>query len=80
MARPLSEIAQEAAADWDGSKSGVYFGAKPYLRAMRNLETIDDYFGEDSARDVILYFLSNARTWRGPTAQRIKAELKEMIK
>jgi len=28
----------------------------------------------------VRYFLSNATTWRGDTARRIKAELKEMLR
>jgi hypothetical protein len=27
---------------------------------------------------VVLYFLSNARTWKGEVAKRVKAELKKM--
>jgi len=29
---------------------------------------------------IVRYFLSNATTWRGETARRIKAELKQMLK
>jgi hypothetical protein len=74
--RPISEIADEIGREW----KNVYFGAVPYLEAMQYLESINDKFGEDSAKDVILYFLSNAAYWRGPVAKRIKAELKELIK
>jgi hypothetical protein len=38
------------------------------------------FFGADRGSDVILYFLSNARTYRGDDAKRIKAELKAMVK
>lgn len=75
--RSLSEIAREIRKDW-GSK--VYFGAKPYLDAMATLNTIDDNYGWDSGKMIVLYFLSNASTWRGETAKRIKAELKAMTK
>jgi hypothetical protein len=34
----------------------------------------------DTARSVVLYFLSNATTWRGPKAKEIKKELKAMMK
>jgi len=72
--RPLHEIADEIRADW----KNVYFGAKPYLEAMSSLNSIHDNYGDDSAKSIVLYFLSNARGWRGPTAARIKAELKAM--
>lgn len=75
MTRPLHVIADEIRRDW----SNVYFGAVPYLDAMRYLSTITDSFGADPADDIVIYFLSNARTWRGPVAKRVKAELKTML-
>ena len=74
--RPLSEIAQDIAYDW---APNVYFGAKPYLEAMFNLGKVTDMYGMDTGRDIVLYFLSNAGTWRGETAKRVKAELKAML-
>jgi hypothetical protein len=74
--RALHEIADEIAADW----TKVYFGAVPYLAAMRDLNTLDESYGHDSAREIVLYFLANAQTWRGETARRVKAELKGMLK
>jgi hypothetical protein len=44
------------------------------------LDSITDNYGADSAKSVVLYFLSNANTWRGEHAKRIKAELKGMVK
>lgn len=73
--RPLHEVATEIRADWDR----VYFGAVPYLDAMAGLDSIDDSFFLDSARSIVRYFLSNATTWRGETARRVKAELKAML-
>jgi hypothetical protein len=34
----------------------------------------------DDANGIILYFLANASSWRGDTARRIKAELKNISK
>lgn len=73
--RPLSVIAREIKADW----TKPYFGAVPYLAAMATLNSIDDKYINDSADDIVLYFLSNAKTWRGETAKRVKAELKAMV-
>ena len=75
--RPLHEIAREIRKDW-GAK--VNFAAKPYLDAMATLDSVDDNYGWDSGKSIVLYFLSNASTWRGETAKRIKAELKAMVK
>lgn len=75
--RTLRAIAGEIQRDW-GDKT--YFGAVPYLKAMRGLEKVTDRYGDDDGKSVVLYFLSNATTWRGETARRVKAELKAMVK
>ena len=76
MPRPLYEIAADIRKTWPK----VYFGAVPYLDAMGSLNSVNDNYGYDSAKSIILYFLSNANTWRGEDARRIKAELKGMLK
>lgn len=73
--RPLHVIAQEIRDDW----GAPYFGAVPYLRAMACLNTMRDQYGADSAVSIVAYFLSNANTWRGPVARRVKAELKALL-
>ena len=75
--RPLYEIARDIRKDW-GAK--VNFAAKPYLDAMTSLTSVNDNYGWDSGDTIVRYFLSNASTWRGETAKRIKAELKAMAK
>lgn len=74
--RTLAAITREIRADW----KNVYFGAVPYLQAMASLCGMSDKYGEDSAKSVVLYFLSNATTWRGETARRVKKELNAMCK
>ncbi len=73
--RTLHEIAGEIRRDW----KKVYFGAVPYLEALECMESPQGNFGADSGREIVLYFLSNATSWKGETARRIKAELKGMI-
>jgi len=73
--RDLYIIAGEIYKDWNK----VYFGAVPYLKAMHEMQSINDMYGMDSAKSVVRYFLSNATTWRGDTARRIKLELKAML-
>lgn len=74
--RTLSAIASEIRKDW----AKPYFGAVPYLQAMSTLDDINQPYGYDSGESIVRYFLSNATTWRGDTARRIKAELKGMLK
>jgi hypothetical protein len=74
--RKLSEIAREIKTDW----KKVYFGAVPYLQAMSIMQSINEEFGMDSGKSIVLYFLSNATSWRGEVAKRVKKELKDMVK
>lgn len=74
MTRPLYEIAKEIRQDW----KKPYFGAVPYLYAMLQLDSIKEDFYDDNAETIVMYFLANATTWRGETARRIKAELKQL--
>lgn len=78
--RPLHIIAEEVyasirAGEWTAAAK---IHALPYLWAMRELASITDVYGADSARSVVLYFLSNAASWKGATARRIKTELRSM--
>ena len=74
--RALSTIASEIRRDWQKP----YFGAVPYLQAMSTLNDMSQPYGYDDAESIVRYFLSNATSWRGDTARRVKAELKDMLK
>ena len=74
--RPISEVARDIKHHWQSP----YFGAVPYLQAMLQLEHVTDMYGMDDARGIILYFLSNANTFRGEAARRLKQELKDILK
>ena len=72
--RTLSAIAQDIRANW----AKPYFGAVPYIQALASLGSVRDFYGHEDGRSMVLYFLANAGTWRGPDAKRIKAELKQI--
>lgn len=74
--RPICTIAAEIRRLW----TKPYFGAVPYLDAMHSLHSINDNYGLDTGKSVVLYFLANAQTWKGDDARRIKAELKKLAK
>ena len=79
--RPLNEIARDIERVWNvNSKKGVYFGAKPYLDAMKSLHDIKDNYYDDSAKSVVNYLLANMSTLRGDGAAPLKAELKALVK
>ena len=74
--RPIRTIAAEIDRLWEK----VNYAARPYLDAMYSLDKITDAYGMDSGIMVVLYFLSNARSFTGPDARRIKKELNAMCK
>ena len=74
--RPIHVIASEIYDDWKNPN----FAAVPYLEAMESLTTIDDNYFLDSGEGIVAYFLSNAGTWRGEVARRVKKELNAMLK
>ena len=76
MTRSIDTIARDISRDW----TKPYFGAVPYLDAMRSLQTIGDKYYYDDAESVVRYFLANATSWKGETARAIKAELKTLLK
>lgn len=71
----ISTIAREISRDW----KNVNYAAKPYLEAMRSLDSASDSFGYDSAKSVVSYFLANASGYRGDTAKAHKAALKAIV-
>jgi len=73
--RNLYEIANEITNDW--VKVSPY--AKQYLDAMHCLTSVNDKYGFDSGKSIVLYFLSNASQWKGDKAKTIKKELKQMV-
>lgn len=73
--RLIHEIAREIWLLWPS----VHYSANPYLTAMYSLYTINDAYGHESARSIITYFLSNAKTWKGEHARRLKKELNDLL-
>jgi hypothetical protein len=76
MNRQIYEIANEIISDWQNPSPH----AIPYIRALKQLTDMNSQFGSESAASVILYFLSNASSWKGEVARRIKSELNLMCK
>lgn len=74
--RLICDIAADIRRNWPAP----YFGAVPYLKAMSALNTVNDSYGADPAEQILRYFLSNAATWRGPEAKRLKTEIKTLLK
>jgi hypothetical protein len=79
--RAISTIAAEIRKDWSSQRADkkVPIHADVYLRPMETLTSISDNYHRDTAVTVVLYFLTNATTWKGETAKRIKKELKAIL-
>lgn len=73
--RTLHEIGADIRKNWQK----VSYAAEPYLEALERMNDISDNYGLEQGVFVVLYFLNNARGWRGPEAKRIKAELNQMV-
>lgn len=76
----IAQIARMIQDDWSLRGKGVNFAAKPYLYAMLFLSTVDEDYGLDSGRSIVIYFLSNASSYRGDLARAVKVELKKRLK
>jgi regulator of sirC expression with transglutaminase-like and TPR domain len=68
--KTVSQIAREIRQNW----AKPYFGAVPYLNAM-----FYENYGFDGEKSIVLYFLSNASTYRGEIAKQHKKDLKEIV-
>lgn len=79
LTRSLSAVAREIVADYRSKGKPVHYSAAPYVEAMLSLRDLNDSFGYDDARSVVMYALSNLSTWRGPVATRVKAELRAAL-
>lgn len=73
--RKLSAIARDIGRDWGPKMSN---SARPYWAALCVLDSINDKYYLDSAREIVARFLCNSAQWRGPVAREIKAELKKI--
>ena len=72
----LFEVAEIIFSDW---KTIGRNSAYPYAKAMLSLNDINDNYGLESAKSIVLYFLSNAGAWRGETARKTKNLLRKML-
>jgi hypothetical protein len=74
--RPVYKIAADILNDWNRPN----YAALPYLTAMLTINNEHEQYGQDTAKSIVLYFLSNASTYRGSKAKELKSELKTLIK
>jgi hypothetical protein len=73
--KSVGQLALIIQADW----KKPYFGAVPYLNAMKTLHSVGDRFFAEGGHEIVLRFLANATFWRGSVAREVKAELKRRV-
>lgn len=74
---PLNELANLIRIECSSKAWFAY--AKPYVDAMAVLTTAKENYYEDSGVSVCLYALGNLSSWRGGTAQNVKAQIKRHV-
>jgi len=74
--RTLCRIATDIREHW---KPAIHRDALPYVIAMSSMGWIGDKYGVSRGDQIVAKFLSNAATWHGEDARRVKAELREML-
>lgn len=78
--RSLTIIAGEILKDHSRAGKSLYFGAVPYVQAMRSLDQVTENYGADPGSQIVAYALSNLTTWKGEKAREIKKELNAILK
>lgn len=76
--RSLNAIASEICRTWPAARN-QYHQAGSYVDAMKHCVLVTDMYGVETASGIVKGFLSNASTWRGADARRIKDELIAMV-
>ncbi len=75
MPRFIFEIANEITKAWPKPKNS----ARPFLKAMQYLCTVEDRLADGGASTIIRNFIANAKDWQGVVADRLKAELRDLL-
>lgn len=76
----LSAISRVIRQDLKAQNKKVPFGAEPYLRALDTMDNINEMYGADRGSMIVAYALSNLRSYKGPVAREVKAELNRRLK
>lgn len=79
MARLIKEIANEILKEWKNPSEYARMYAWPYLKAMTTLNTVKDKYYLEDGDEIILRFLTNAGSFKGEAARRLKKELKSLV-
>lgn len=79
--RGIDNIAYDILEDWtENYTKNIPNEVKPYLKAMTQIISIDEMYGQDSAKEIVLYFLINANgKYRTDKSETYLNELKKLV-
>ena len=77
--RTIKAIVADITSEWGEKVNTVGYAAKPYLDALANIETAEEYYGADKAEHLVRYLLSNLAQFKGPQARALKEELRSHL-
>ena len=75
MPRQIYQIAEDIVKDW----KKPHYSAKPYLAVMRRIRTPEQQVVRETGRSIVEYFLENSKSYTGPSAKKLKQELKDLL-
>ena len=79
--RCIDNIAWDIFNDWTEnlSKNNIAPEAKPYLKALTEIISPDEMYGQDSAESIIIGFIMNAKSYKTEKSETYINELKEIV-
>ena len=75
MPRQIYQIAEDIVKDW----KNPHYSAMPYLVVMRRIRTPEEQYMRETGRSIVEYFLENSKSYTGPSAKKLKQELKDLL-
>lgn len=77
--RTIKAIVADIVSEWGDKVNTTGFAAKPYLEALADIETTEEYYGDDKAEHLLRYLLSNLNQFKGQRARELKEELRSHL-
>jgi hypothetical protein len=74
--RTIKAIVADVFSEWGEKVHTVGYAAKPYLDALSNVESAEEFYGAEKAEHLVRYLLSNLTQFKGQRARELKEELR----
>jgi hypothetical protein len=77
--RPIKAIVADVYTEWGDKVDTSGYAAKPYLKALSNVESAEEMYGDEKAEHLLRYLLSNLAQFKGQRARELKEELRDHL-